>query len=192
MKPIIIQIRGANAAGKTTAVKQYIEKYGMEPLSIDLHSGKTIFYADSEHKRIVLGRYDKPIGGVDNFKGRKQITEALKYAAVTWSPHVIIFEGFICGKSFKFTQGVYALSKLLGYSFLGITLVRSFENTVRLLRERNNNSTFSIENLQQTVKEVQRSHEKLKSASVPVRKINADNFKKEDMWQILEVATWTE
>lgn len=70
--------------------------------------------------------------------------------------------------------------------------MRSFENTVRLLRERNNNSAFSIENLQQTVKEVQRSHEKLKSASVPVRKINADNFKKEDMWQILEVTTWTE
>jgi hypothetical protein len=62
----ILNLRGANGAGKTTAVKRIMAHRGSwHPIKSP--EGKVIGYQCSPHPIIVFGPYETPTGGCDNF-----------------------------------------------------------------------------------------------------------------------------
>lgn len=59
----IIQIRGANATGKTTIVRQFIDRHDLKMAWKDINGVKTPFYVSDDKKIVILGRYDRKTGG---------------------------------------------------------------------------------------------------------------------------------
>ena len=53
----VIQLRATNAIGKTTTVKQFIEKYNLQPFSENIGSETVFLTSNSNKKIIVLGKY---------------------------------------------------------------------------------------------------------------------------------------
>lgn len=182
----IIQIRGANATGKTTAVRQFIEKHNLKLTFVSVKGKETPFYVSEDRNIVVLGRYDKTTGGCDLFSGKSQVIAAIMYAVKTYGAETIVFEGFIYGKSFAFGHGLNGLSKILGYEYVGVVLSRDFNHTVELLTARNGGSYFSIENLRRTCTDVEKSYRKLKAAGVKMKNVNADSLPLEKMYTVLE------
>ncbi len=182
----ILQIRGANASGKTTIVRQFIEHNGLALTFEKVGETELPFYVSADRKIAVLGRYDKTTGGCDLFSGKAQVVSAIVYAARKLRAETIIFEGFIYGKSFAFGNGLNGLAKILGYEYIGISLHRTIESAMRLLLERNGGKSFSTENLLRSMKDVEASHQKLRAAGVKMRRVNTDAIPYEEMWKVLQ------
>lgn len=182
----LIQIRGANATGKTTIVRQFIQRHNLSMSYIEIGGVTTPLNVSDDGSIVVLGRYDKSTGGCDLFKNKAHVVATIKYSVKRYAPKVIIFEGFIYGKTFSFAFQLNQLCKLLGYEFKAIVLRRRFERTLELITERNGGKPFSIENLKHTVRDVSESAKKLKAAGIKTKVVDADLLPFNDMYTILE------
>lgn len=182
----ILQIRGANASGKTTIVRQFIEHNGLTLTFEKVGEADIPFYVSADRKIAVLGRYDKTTGGCDLFTGKAQVISAIVHAARKLHAETIIFEGFIYGKSFNFGSGLNGLAKILGYEYIGLSLHRTIENAMKLLSGRNGGKSFSIDNLIHSMKDVEKSYKKLRAAGVKMKHIDTDAIAYEDMYTVLQ------
>ena len=62
----VIQLRGTNATGKTTAIRQFIEKGEFEIGTINVQGLTIEFHEEKKRGIIILGRYDlSTTGGID-------------------------------------------------------------------------------------------------------------------------------
>ena len=182
---VVIQIRGCNATGKTTIVRQFIEKYNLSMKELDVNGTKTIITSNEDNSLVVLGRYDKTIGGCDLYSGTKQVFSTIIYCIKNFNSKTIVFEGMLYSKTFSFTNNLKKAIKNFGYKYIGIYLYRTFDNVVRLLTERNGKGV-NLKNLIPTYKSCYTSYLNCKKAGLNMKKINVDNIKFEEMGEILE------
>jgi thymidylate kinase len=106
---LIVNIRGANASGKTTLVRQFIAHSAAAGLEVRLQDSTVVRGHLLSHPALtlpiaVLGLYDaSKYSGCDKIKSADQIEEAVRSLAQSdglVDPHVI-FEGFRVSKSFS-------------------------------------------------------------------------------------------
>ena len=181
----IIQIRGGNACGKTTTVRQFAEQYKLKILEIEVSGIKTDISTNNKDI-VVLGRYDKLNGGCDLFKNKKHVINTLIYIIKTIKPKIIIFEGILYGITFQMSYEINKIAKMYGYKYTGITLYRSKENGMKLLIQRNSGANFNEEHFLQKYKSAFVSHQKLVESGVDMRLINTDKILEDEMYKIIE------
>lgn len=64
----IIQLRGTNATGKTTACRQFIQSGQFTVRSVPVYGKYIEYHYDEQRKIAVVGRYDqRECGGVDGY-----------------------------------------------------------------------------------------------------------------------------
>jgi hypothetical protein len=103
---LIVNIRGANASGKTTLARQFIA-HAEARLPIDLGpmagapvSGCLLTLPQLRRRVFLLGKYDdSKYSGCDKIKVADAIAEAVRYLAIHRDCHVL-FEGFRVSKSY--------------------------------------------------------------------------------------------
>jgi hypothetical protein len=84
----IINIRGTNGSGKTTAVKSLINFMKGTPM---VENGKTWAY-NLKDRVYVLGRYETPTGGCDGIRTQQEIYDGIRKLAALGN---VVYEGVI-------------------------------------------------------------------------------------------------
>lgn len=182
----VIQLRGTNAVGKTTIVRQYIERYALTIHEETVDGRKVYITCDDSHSVIILGKYGEKWGGCDCFKDKVQVFDTIILLVKKYQPKAIIFEGLLYGKTFKFASSLNKALKRYGYSFIGIVLNADFDFVLKRLQERNGNKEINIEAFYNTWKSVLVSYDKLKKSGVPMKLVDITNYKYDEMYTILE------
>lgn len=180
----VLQIRGCNASGKTTCVNGFIKTKNLtlEDYFVD---NKNVYITTNEnHSIIVLGRYDKKIGGCDLFGGTAIVIKTILKVIKDFAPKLIIFEGMIYSKSVIFTQKLQKLLKSFGYKYQSVYLYRTFNNTKELLDKRSGGG-YSIENLLSTYKTCINVYKKIKQLGFNIKRIDVDSLTLEETEKLL-------
>lgn len=180
----ILNVRGCNASGKTTTVREFINSF--ESPRIETLEGNTITVCSEDV--VALGRYDRKNGGCDGYKGRDHVINAIESVIRVKRPRVVIYEGMIYSKTYKMAVDVRDKFARYGYPLRIIYLRRSYESILDLLEERNGGSDYNPLNIYRTYESVQKAYEKLKADGFDIRKINVEKYKLDDMKIIIPTA----
>lgn len=182
----IIQIRGSNAVGKTTCIRSFILKNGLQIENILVGNIKTDITTDKHHKIIILGRYDVLNGGCDRYKNKYHIIDTILFLIKEYKPFYIIFEGFIYGKTFKFAMDLYKIAKLFNYEYVPIVLFRNPEKALELLYARNGEAKINEKTFYDCYKSSLSSYRKIKDSGINIKLFNTDNILEDEMYKIIE------
>ena len=184
----IIQIRGNNGTGKTTIVREFINKNESEIISV--HVGKRDIECHKIGNIIIIGRYDKGMcGGCDAaIRTADELKETIAKICKTLKPEVLVFEGVMYGKSVSFTQEIYIYSRAVRAEFLAICLEPPFDTTLERIYGRNGGNDVNVKALESGWRGSIRSNAKLRAMKVPMVTYNTGQMTLEEMGGVLEDA----
>ena len=184
----VIQLRGTNATGKTTAVRQFIARGNFEVREIAVNGEMIEYHYEPARNIVVLGRYDTRVsGGIDGRIIKKSVLmNSIIKICKTIRPDVFIFEGIVYGVTFKFAYEIYKALKLLNYEYKAICLIPPLETAFDRVAERNGGKPVNLLKIQQKWFTAARSAEVLKQHGVPVKIVDTSKINKEDMWKIVQ------
>lgn len=127
---LIVNIRGANASGKTTLARRFIPAATMGFDRLNMHlctapDGTEIRYSSIHPEGLqlpvmVIGTYDESkYSGMDKVKSADAICYAVSWAAQTHGAHHTLFEGFRVSKSYaRFAELRNSLVRETGQTWL--------------------------------------------------------------------------
>lgn len=184
----MIQLRGSNGYGKTTAVSQFIMKRGMKPEYIEC-AGLTFELQTDGNGIYVLAkkRKDGTYSGLDGYVHNRDILIALiKELIKLKQPDVIVFEGLIYGLTFKLGFELNSLAKKSGYHFTAICLNLPRDIAIERLYQRNGGKPFNHDAFDGRCKSTMKSYEKLRDNGVDARLVDTSKIQKNNMYKIIE------
>lgn len=184
----IIQIRGNNASGKTTTVRQFVQRKNLEIEEISVKGKKTFISTNKNHSIVVLGRYDKKTGGCDLFENREHVFNTILYVVTTFRPEIIIFEGLIYSFTYKFASDISDYMKNYKYKYQGICLYAPHKIAMERLYIRNGGKSVKEEMIYNRTKAMVSSYKKLLSNGYNVKMVDTTKVNQEEMYKILEEA----
>lgn len=145
----VIQIRGFNGSGKSTAVREFIglQKSVPDVQEIKLKSGDKKKVTLFGNGIAILGEYaDRDCAcGCDVYGNRENVADAIEMLMLM-KFETIIFEGLIYGKTFKFGEDISKLSKNYGYIYIPVLLDRDFDECVEHVTIRNGGNPKKLPN----------------------------------------------
>lgn len=191
MNKCLINIRGASASGKTTAVKQFCEKYGFRvekvktpfsvlPVSI-LNGGGVV----------VLGDYSAPNKclGADTYpNGNKDITDAIVEVDSIYRPNVILYEHMLSSHVSKGTIEIAELAKMFGFDYFGVQLSLSEEKRFKNLIERSGENARHKNFNRINGEYINRATIRLRNAGLNVVVVDVERYARSEMWRIVDGA----
>jgi hypothetical protein len=181
IRGVVINPRGSNASGKTTAAREFIKDF---PEAHMINVGTSIVTQCSD-KVFVLGRYDKKNGGCDTYSGRKQVEETIGALIEIYKPLVIVYEGMIYSTSMRMALDLEATLKPKGYAYHGIYLHRPFTDVLDLLEHRNEGADYSIGSVYNTYKAAWNAYEKLSLNKISIEKVEVEKISAADMGKLI-------
>lgn len=184
----VIQLRGTNATGKTTAVRQFIGHGSFSILEIKVGGNDVEYCYDKERNIVVLGRYDdRECGGIDGrIKSVGALNDSIVKVLREVGPEHLIFEGVVYGLTFKFAYELNFVCDKLGYHYTGLCLTPPLDDALMRLYQRNGGKEINVEHLQNRYFSSIRAYNKLKANGVDVKMINTSAIPKKDMYRIIE------
>ena len=182
----LIQIRGNNASGKTTTVRQFIQRNNFEIKEISIKGKKTFITTNKDNSIVVLGRYDKKTGGCDLFDNKEHVFNTIVWAMVNLRPQTIIFEGMIYSFTYKFASILSDYVRNYNYKYVGICLYIPLELSLERLYKRNGGKQINESMLRDKAKAMLGSYKKLHDNGYNVKLLNTGQMKEENMYKILE------
>lgn len=182
----LIQIRGCNASGKTTTVRQFIQKNNLEIKEINVKGKNTIITTNKDNSIVVLGRYDKKTGGCDLFSNKDHVFNTIIWIIFNLKPKIIIFEGLIYGLTYKFASEVSDYAKKYNYNYTGLCLYANEEIVLKRLYKRNGGKPIKEQNIFAKTKSMIASYKKLLSNGYNVKMIDTSTLNEENMYKIIE------
>ena len=182
----VIQIRGCNASGKTTMVKQFIQNSNFEIKEIKVKGIKTYITTNENKSIVILGRYDKKTGGCDLFQNKIHVINTIFYVIANMKPKIIIFEGLIYGLTYKFAAELCDNLKKYNYDYTGICLYLEKNTALERLYKRNGGKAVNESYILNKTKSMMASYKKLLSNGYKVKLYDTSKVKEEDMHKILE------
>lgn len=182
----IIQIRGNNGTGKTTIVREFLNKHGSDIVSVRV--GKRLIECHKVGNIIVIGRYDKNVcGGCDAaIRTAEELKDTIAKLIRTFKPEALIFEGVMYGKSFNLTWEFYNFAKAVRAEFLAICLEPDFETSLARIYKRNGGKEVNVNGLASGWRGSLKSNAKLRARGVPTKTYDTAKMTIEDMGRVLE------
>lgn len=188
MNKYLINLRGASASGKTTALKQFCDRSGFVVEKVSTPFGD-LPVSVLRSGIIVLGDYslDANCLGADRFNGGTQdIIDCLIAVYEQYNPNIIIYEHMLSSLSFRGTNIIAGLAHEFGYEFFAIQLQLSESKRWQNLMQRSGSEAKSKNFDRNNGERVTIACEKLKKAGIEVIQIDVQNIKKENMWKVVE------
>jgi hypothetical protein len=174
----IINLRGTNASGKSTAVRAVMEYYGVAEEHTYEDGGKVIGYKLNNGLNIV-GRYQSDCGGCDSLDDFDEIKSLVRSMAVDGP---VLFEGVLWSTVFKSTAEFATANP--SHQFIFATLDTPVEECVARLRHRNEAKAAregkpvkysSADGLRSKHATILRAHSKLLAAGLDARMVDHHN-----------------
>ena len=182
----IIQVKGSNAVGKTTAIKQFIEKNKFIQSQIAVNNKNVFINHNIDYSICILGRYDVKNGGCDRFDGKKQIFDTIATLIKKYNTETIIFEGFIYGKSFSFAVEMEKFCKIINFKYISLFLYKEPNKALETIYKRNNGANINEQSFFSSYKTALNCMKKLRNNGFMLKTYNTDNIKYEEMFTIIE------
>ena len=182
MSGVIINVRGSNASGKTTAVREFIKSYG-DDTAIEQVAGNIVTRCGSD--AYILGRYDKKNGGCDGYSGREQVLAAIKAVIKEKRPRVIVYEGMIYSKTVKMARDIAQMFAGQGYRYKGIYLRCRFAEVIRRLEARNEGKAYDILSVKKTYDACYSTYKSIKAEGIDITRIDTDTMGLDEMRRII-------
>lgn len=182
----LIQIRGCNASGKTTTVRQFIEKNNFRSEEIFIKGIRTYITINQDNSIVILGRYDKKTGGCDLFENKEHVFNTIIWLIVNIRPKTIIFEGLIYGLTYKFASELSDYVKNYNYKYVGICLYVNPDIAIERLYKRNGGKKINEQYVFSKTKSAISAYKKLALNGYNVKMLDTSNIKENEMFKILE------
>ena len=183
----LIQLRGSNASGKSTAVRQFCQKFELKPAEVRV-GGKCTSIMTNE-KYAVVGKY-KPYSGGEGCDAHVHDASQLKATIFellrSRKYDIVVFEGFIYSATYKFATDVDRIAKLCGYKYKPALLRLPYDERLRRLFERNGGNTdINLSSIDHNLKSGEVAARKIREAGIPLTYIDVSKIPFEDMWKII-------
>lgn len=182
----VIQIRGSNGAGKTTIVRQFVQRNNLEMKKISIKGRETYISTNENGSIVVLGRYDKKTGGCDLYADTDHVINTIMWAIINLKPKLIVFEGMIYSLYYAFAKKVSDFVKKYSYQYLAISLYTNPEVVLERIYRRNGGRAIKERLIFEKIKAVRSSHNKLISNGYKSKIIDTTNIKENEMYKVLE------
>lgn len=184
----VIQLRGTNATGKTTAIRQFINRGTFSVKEIPVGGRLIEYHWNAERKIAILGRYDQCMsGGVDGYITSKELlgSSILRILRCV-KPNALLFEGIVYGVTFQFAYELNSILKRMGCEYIGICFLPPLDVALERLKERNGGKAVDIDSVSSKWFTASKAYEKLKAAGVQVKAVDTSTIPKQDMWKVIE------
>ena len=182
----LIQIRGCNGSGKTTMMRQFVEKHNLSIKEIKVNNIQTFISSSEDMKTIVLGKYDRKTGGCDLYKNADHVVKTIYQLIKEYRPNTILFEGLIYGLTFKFAKELADNVKNYGYDYKGICLYLDPEEAIKRIYIRNGGKDINQEYIYNKTKSFLTSYNKLKEANYNVKLYDTSKVAINNLIDIIE------
>lgn len=167
IKGLVINVRGINASGKSTAVREFCRTFDLKPEQIQFQGNKYRVMTDG--KKYVIGWY-KPYSdseGCDSLDVDKEAFKRfLQHLIGGVRPELIVYEKQIWSTTYKLTGEIIDLSKAYGYNFLVVQMMIGYEDSLNRLFFRNGGKNVNLENFDTRFTGVQRSLKQLEKRNI--------------------------
>ena len=184
-----IHIRGATGSGKTTIVRQYLQRTGGFTLhQIKLGDKEYPYHYNKAKKILITGLYGRrTCDGCDGIITNKEImTQYLITLLDTVQPDVVIFEAVMYGLTVKFTAELAELLEPRGYKYKGIALVPPMEFCLGNIMTRNGGKKIDLKNLKGKCEAARKSAEKLAEAGFNIDLVDSSKIRMSEVSMIIE------
>lgn len=184
----VIQLRGTNATGKTTTLRQFMLRGHFVGKSIRV-GGRDIDYHWEEERRIaILGRYNQAMcGGIDGYITDKDfLRDCIIRMVRQIKPDVLMFEGIVYGVTFQFAYELHRLLKKIGYEYIGICFSTPLDVTFDRLSKRNGDKPINYMSVQNKWFASNRAYEKLHRSGVNVKAVDTTKIPLDQMYKVIE------
>lgn len=182
----VIQIRGSNGAGKTTIVRQFVQRNNLEIKKVNIKGKETFISTNEKGNIVVLGRYDKKTGGCDLYENTEHVLNTIMWAIVNLKPQLIVFEGMIYSLSFKFASKVSDFVKKYNYQYVALSLYTNPDVVLERIYKRNGGKAIKENLIFDKIKSVRTSHNKLVSNGYISKLIDTTNINENEMYKVIE------
>lgn len=184
----VIQLRGTNATGKTTAIRQFLTRGKFCVCTINVQQREIEYHWDAERRIALLGRYDQAMsGGVDGYITDKNLLRSAIIRIVrTIKPNALLFEGIVYGVTFKFAYELSKALSLYGAEYVGICFTPPLDVVFDRLASRNGGKPVDYMSVQGKWFTASRAYDKLKASGINVKAIDTTKIPKDQMWRIIE------
>ena len=184
-----IHIRGSTGSGKTTTVRQYLQRTGGFSLHQITVNGKSYpFHYNKAKKILITGVYGRRIcDGCDGIITNRDIMLGYLLKLIdTVKPEVIIFEAVLYGITTKFGKELADLVSERGYKYKGIVLTPPMEFCLSNIMTRNGGKRTNIESLRNKCEQAERSGKALKELGVDIEFIDTSKMRVTQLSDIIE------
>lgn len=182
----IIQIRGCNGTGKTTAVREFVNKNNLKIKEITINNLLTHISVSDDNKIVVLGRYDKKSGGCDLYKSNDHVFNTMIWVITNIKPRLVIYEGVIYSTIYKFSVRVAEMAKKYGYKYMSIQLRTAPSTILDRIYKRNGGKKINEKLVFNKIKMVNSAQNKLHLDGYETKTIDTTNIDLNNMYRILE------
>lgn len=182
----VIQVRGTNGTGKTTAVRSLIERGDFKVYFVTVRGKEYPYTYDG--KIVIGGRYDtRECGGLDGvIKDREVLKDYIVKLLKMLQPDALILDAVMYGTTFKFAYELNIACKSLGYTYIGITCAPPLDVSLQRVYMRNGGKEVNVESLQKRHFSSVKAYKRLKAVGMDVRLIDTSKIPKEQMYRIIE------
>lgn len=183
MKFRVVNVRGCNAVGKSTAVREFINRSGEEEIkTISLPKSKLNSEVTFCRNNIcVLGNYRQTSPGCDRYSGKLQIHETILHLIYEYTPRAIVYEGLINSRT---ARGTLELASKIGrehYEYRGLVYYAPFGYICSNLLGRNGGRDVNWEVLTNTFNVVLSSAKSLEKAGCLIEWVPAHKLALEEL-----------
>lgn len=184
----VIQLRGTNATGKTTTVRQFIQNNNFVVKSIRVGCRDIEYHWDDGRKIAIIGRYDQAMsGGVDGYITSKDVLrDTIIRMVKNIKPNAVIFEGIVYGVTFQFAYELNKVLEKIGCDYVGICFLPPLEVVFDRLSIRNGNKPVDYMSVQNKWFTASRAYDKLKRYGVNVKLVDTSIIPKNLMYKLIE------
>lgn len=187
-KKYIVQLRGTNASGKSTAMRQYCALNGLKPTWLDIFPRKTKIMSNGQIA--VLGWY-KPFSNAEGCDAALDNKEHLMTALECLCRdgyEEICFEGMIYSNTYLLPMRINKLAAKYGYSFIACFLSCPYTTELQRLMERNGGKQIDFEAFDKRYFQSRKSFGKLIQSKVLCYEAKTSNIPHDEMGSVIGTA----
>lgn len=184
----VIQLRGTNATGKTTTLRQFMNRGHFAVKTIRVGTRDIEYHWDSERRIALLGRYDQAMsGGIDGYITDKDyLRDCVLRIMKVVKPEALLFEGVVYGVTFKFAYELARVLKTMGIEYIGLCFLPPLDIVFDRLAIRNGGKEVDYMSVQNKWFSASKAYDRLRACGINVKAIDTTKIPKESMYRIIE------
>lgn len=173
---MILQVRGTSGSGKTTVMRQLMERLGVWEAYYIPGKKRPLFYQSAFANKekwprcVVLGHYESPCGGCDTIGSARQVYELAQSFS---QGETILMEGLLLSEDSKWTP-MFRDKHEVKVFFLTTSLERCLAQIKGRRQEVGNEKELNVTNTSRRVAVIERARVKLIDTGVTCRRVTPE------------------